>query len=184
MKPTDILKEEHELILIMLKVIEAAAVKIDKGERPDAGRLGSIIDFIRNFADGCHHVKEEKLFFPALEKAGVVRQGGPIGVMLHEHALGRDFVKKMADALKKTESGDAGASRLFAENARGYAGLLASHIAKENNVLFPMADQRLGPAEEKKLMEGFDRVEREETGEGVHEKYHKLLHELRDAFLS
>jgi hemerythrin-like domain-containing protein len=51
MKPTDILKEEHELILIMLDIIKAACTKIDKGEQPDTAQLDSIIDFIRNFAD-------------------------------------------------------------------------------------------------------------------------------------
>jgi hemerythrin-like domain-containing protein len=103
--------------------------------------------------------------------------------MLHEHALGRDFVKGMDGSLQRMKSGDTGAAQLYAENARGYTELLASHILKENSILFPMAEQRLDPAEEKRLMEGFDRVEREETGEGVHEKYHQLLHELRDAYL-
>lgn len=183
MKPTDILKEEHELILEMLGVIEAACAKIDGGERPDTGRLGMMIDFIRNFADKCHHAKEETLLFPALEKAGIPREGGPVGVMLHEHVLGRDFVRVMDDALQKMKSGDERAARHFVENARGYVTLLTAHINKENNVLFGMAEQRLGPAEEQTLMEGFDRVEREEIGEGVHEKYHALLHDLRAAYI-
>lgn len=84
MKPTDILKEEHVLILEMLRVIEAMCAKMDKGERPDIASLEKMIDFIRNFADKCHHAKEEKLLFPALEKAGIAREGGPVGVMLHE----------------------------------------------------------------------------------------------------
>ncbi len=183
MKPTDILREEHELILDMLKVVNAACERIDRGETPDAGILASMIDFIRNFADKCHHAKEENLLFPALEKAGIPREGGPVGVMLHEHVLGRDFVKAMDEALGKMKSGDGNAARHFAENARGYTTLLNAHINKENNVLFMMAEQKLGPAEEKELMEGFERVEREEIGEGVHEKYHALLHELRDAYL-
>ncbi len=183
MKPTDILREEHELILVMLNIINAVCVKIEKDERPEISRLVSIIDFIRNFADRCHHAKEEKLLFPALEKAGIAREGGPIGVMLHEHTLGRNFVKAMDDVLKPMENGDRGAISLFTDNARGYVELLTGHISKENNVLFPMADQRLSPTEQKELIDGFDRVEREETGEGVHEKYHGLLHELRDAYL-
>jgi hemerythrin-like domain-containing protein len=54
---------------------------------------------------------------------------------------------------------------------------------KENNVLFDMADQRLSAEQQKELVEGFDRVEREEIGAGVHEKYHDLLHRLRDRYL-
>ncbi|MBP7585829.1 MAG: hemerythrin domain-containing protein [Spirochaetes bacterium] len=183
MKPTDILREEHVLILEMLRVVNAACEKIDRGEMPDTARLASMIDFIRNFADKCHHAKEETLLFPALEKAGIPREGGPVGVMLHEHVLGRGYVKGMDEALGKMKAGDAKAAVHFIENARGYTTLLNAHINKENNVLFMMAEQRLGPAEEKELMEGFERVEREEIGEGVHEKYHALLHELRDAYM-
>ena len=47
MKPTDVLKEEHRLVLEMLKVIGAVCAKLDKGEAVDAGHLASIIDFIR-----------------------------------------------------------------------------------------------------------------------------------------
>lgn len=184
MKPTDILKEEHVLILEMLRVIEAACAKMESGGQPDIARLATMIDFIRNFADKCHHAKEEMLLFPALEKAGIAREGGPVGVMLHEHVLGRDFAKGMDDALQKIKSGDGKAARHFTENARGYVVLLTAHINKENNVLFAMAEQKLGAAEEKKLLEGFDRVEREEVGAGVHEKYHALLHELRDFYVS
>lgn len=182
MKPTDILKEEHELILEMLRVVNAACDRIESGVTPDAGHLASMIDFIRNFADKCHHAKEENLLFPALEKAGIPREGGPVGVMLHEHVLGRGYVKEMDDALKKLKAGEAKAVRHFTENARGYTTLLNAHINKENNVLFMMAEQRLSADEEKALMEGFERVEREEIGEGVHEKYHALLHGLRDAY--
>jgi hemerythrin-like domain-containing protein len=50
-----------------------------------------------------------------------------------------------------------------------------------NNVLFPMADQVL-PAEEQIQLAGlFDKVEEEEIGPGVHERYHQLAHELAGA---
>ena len=51
------------------------------------------------FADKCHHGKEEDVLFPELEKAGIARQGGPIGVMLHEHVSGREFIRRMSEAL-------------------------------------------------------------------------------------
>ena len=55
---------------------------------------------------------------------------------------------------------------------------------KENNVLFMMADERLSSQQQEELLKGFDRVEREETGAGVHEKYHEMLHRLRDIYLA
>lgn len=183
MKPTAILKEEHELILVMLQVVDAACTKIEKGENVSPEHIDEMIDFIRNFADRCHHVKEEKLLFPALETAGIGREGGPIGVMLAEHAAGRNFVKGMEEAHNKMKGGDGLASGNFIGDAREYVILLDGHIMKENNVLFAMADERLTENQQKTLLEEFDRVEREEIGAGVHEKYHELLHRLRDVYL-
>lgn len=56
-------------------------------------------------------------------------------------------------------------------NARGYAALLRQHIYKENNILFPMANQVIPLAAQDGVAERFDQVEHEETGAGVHEKY-------------
>jgi hemerythrin-like domain-containing protein len=89
----------------------------------------------------------------------------------------------MEEAIGRMKNGNASAAGTFVEKARGYIQLLRNHIDKEDHVLFMMADQRLNPAAQKELLEGFDRVEREETGEGVHEKYHALLHRMRDTYL-
>jgi hemerythrin-like domain-containing protein len=64
------------------------------------------------------------------------------------------------------------------QNARGYAALLRQHIEKENFVLFPMADQVIPLSEHDHVLEGFEHVEHEETGEGVHEKYLALAEKL------
>lgn len=56
--------------------------------------------------------------------------------------------------------------------------LLRNHIYKEDNVLFPMADRVLAADEQTSLEGLFEKVEAEEIGEGVHERYHQLAHEL------
>ena len=63
-------------------------------------------------------------------------------------------------------------------NARGYAALLRQHIQKENGILFPLADQVIPVAQQAQVAEDFERVEHEETGEGVHEKYLALAEAL------
>ncbi len=183
MKPTQILNEEHELILAMLDIIGVVCNRLEHKARVDREHLEQIIDFIRTFADGCHHLKEENVLFPVLEKAGIQREGGPIGVMLHEHETGRGLVKKMDDALGRIKTGDPAAGRSFAEHARQYIQLLTGHINKENSVLFPMADRELLADEQERIASEFDRIEREEIGQGVHEKYHAMIHRLRDVFI-
>ncbi|MBP7734391.1 MAG: hemerythrin domain-containing protein [Spirochaetes bacterium] len=183
MKATDILREEHDLILVMLQVVDSACARIEEGEGADPSHLADMIDFIQNFADRCHHAKEENLLFPALRKTGLGGDNGPIGVMLAEHSEGRYFVKGMKEALEEMKAGDTMASERFIADAGGYVKLLDGHIMKENNILFRMADERLTDTQQKELLEGFDRVEREEIGAGVHEKYHDMLHRLRDIYL-
>jgi len=41
--------------------------------------------FLEVFVDKCHHGEEEKVLFPAMEEAGIPRQGVPIGVMIYEY---------------------------------------------------------------------------------------------------
>src|SRR5512136_1279086 len=145
MRPTETLKTEHQAILLMLEVAEAVSRKLEAGESIPGDDLIKIVDLIRGFADKCHHAKEEDLLFPAMEKSGIPRQGGPIGVMLVEHTEGREYVRKMKEAGEKYAAGDKKAGLQFAENARGYAALLAQHIHKEDHILYPMADARLSP---------------------------------------
>ena len=63
-------------------------------------------------------------------------------------------------------------------NARGYATLLRQHIQKENGILFPMADQVIPVTQRAEVAADFERVEHEDTGEGVHEKYLALAEAL------
>ena len=182
MKPTDVLKTEHKAILLMLDVIEAVSGKLEAGENVPGDHLTKIVDFISGFADKCHHAKEEDLLFPALEKAGISRQGGPVGVMLAEHSEGREFVRKLKEAAEKYAAGDKNAGCRFAQNARGYASILSQHIPKEDNILYPIADARLSPQTQKTLEKEFERVEEKVVGRGKHEEYHRLLNELERAY--
>ena len=90
------LEDDHIHILKLTDVMEIIA----RSENPDINHIESIIDIIRNFADGLHHAKEENLFFPALEQKGFSSRQGPVAVMLHEHVEGRNFVKGIADNLE------------------------------------------------------------------------------------
>ena len=138
------------------------------------------IDFIRSFADRCHHLKEEKVFFPALEEKGIPREGGPIGMMLMEHEEGRSYVKAMAGALDGWEKGLELSQSVVIKNARAYLRLLREHIQKEDDILFEMADNVLSAEEQKQLLRQFEEHEREEIGPGVHEKYLKIALELEN----
>jgi len=118
------------------------------------------------------------VLFERMVAAGLPREVGPIAVMLAEHEEGRAFTRGMRAAAERLAAGDVAAAREVVANARGYAALLRQHIQKEDGILFPMAAQVIPAAQHAEVVEAFEHVEHEETGEGVHEKYLALAEAL------
>lgn len=159
MKPTDILKEEHRAIERMLNVLDRAAGRLERGENVLPEQLDQAILFLQKFADGCHHQKEETLLFPAMEQKGFPRSAGPVGVMLHEHDMGRSLIAAMKKSLEDFRAGSAEAGKELAESSRMFTELLRNHIAKEDNILFVMADQSFSDTDQLQLLKRFEQVE-------------------------
>lgn len=175
---TAILRHEHEAILRMLDATEEVARQFESGKSPAPRTLRDLLEFFRLFADQCHHGKEEELLFPLLEKKGMPRAGGPVGVMLAEHDEGRSLIKQMAEATDAYVAGKAEAGAVWARAARGYAALLRQHIDKENNILFVMAERMLTGAEQSDLADAFEKIEAEKMGPGTHERLHAMIDRL------
>lgn len=169
----DTLRHEHDAILVALKILDRLAEQAVAGTAAPAD-IADFIGFLREFADKCHHGKEEGLLFPAMRAAGVPEQGGPIGVMLSEHEQGRTLVAAMEAASKPALQADA-----FAREAAAYAAHLRQHIDKENMVLFPMAEQLVDPAVLLSLNEAFEAHEERVIGHGRHEQLHDMLKALK-----
>jgi hemerythrin-like domain-containing protein len=123
--------------------------------------------FFQQFADQCHHAKEEDVFFPILKRRDIPEQGGPIGVMLHEHGLGWGCVGQMREASPAQPF----EARTFAEAARQYLPLLRQHIFKENNILFRMAERVLSEADDSNVTGRFSQIEQERWLTGLHESF-------------
>lgn len=180
MKPTEVLMQEHRVIELVLDCLDRMADNCAAGHSLDVEAATQAIDFFRVFADQCHHGKEEDLLFPLMESKGFPRQGGPTGVMLHEHELGRRRVRAMEDAVKEFSLGDIAGKIVFVEHARAFSALLREHIQKEDHCLFNMADQALSPADQEDLSRLFDQVELEHMGPHQHEHYVRAAYGLAD----
>lgn len=178
MQATEVLSEEHRVIERLLAVLQKAVDSIEQGTNVRPGLFLDATEFIRGFADGCHHRKEENVLFTTMGQYGVPIDGGPIGVMLNEHELGRKFTRQMRDGAERWSAGDTNGRDTVIVAARNYIALLQQHIAKEDQILFPMANRVIPPAIHDEVWEAFEHVEHEETGEGVHEKYLALAESM------
>ena len=167
MKSVERLMAEHELIERGLVLLDKAVARIDAGQPLPDGFSGWAARFFQQFADKCHHAKEEDVFFPVLKQRGIPEQGGPIGVMLHEHILGRECVGRMREA-SQAQPFDA---QMFAKAARQYIPLLRQHIFKENNVLFRMAERVMSEADDAEVTSRFSQVEQERGLTGWNEGF-------------
>lgn len=177
-KPTEILSDEHRVIERVLDALQRlTAVPVN----PSLEQWRKALEFFRHFADQCHHFKEEKVLFPALEEHGIPREGGPIGMMLAEHEEGRGHVRSMIDAVEQVAKGNGAASTTLLDHARAYVTLLREHIQKEDDILFRMADEVIPEDEQRRILKDFENHEAEEMGAGAHEKYLGIARELEGA---
>lgn len=183
MSPTEDLMNEHKAIKVMLSIMSRIAENITTNKGYDTKDVEKIVDFLKTFADKCHHGKEENSLFPALVVAGIPKENGPIGVMLHEHTLGRGYIKEINDGVENCKIGNDCSCEIIAASMINYVNLLQNHIQKEENILFQMADKVLSGQKQKEISEQFEEIEQEVVGHGVHEQYHELLNQLKNKYL-
>jgi len=176
--PTQILSDEHRIIERVLDAVQRLSAAPARQNLPHWQKA---IEFIRGFADQCHHCKEEQVLFPALEAHGIPTEDGPVGMMLQEHEEARSHVRAMMDALARIAAGEESAAAGLFDNAGQYLRLLREHIQKEDEVLFRLADEVIPADEQKRLLQEFENHEVKEVGPGAHEKYLKIASELESA---
>ena len=137
-------KKNYEAILLALDVLDKIGSNLQANLKVEYLDIERIIDFLKLFADKCHHGKEEGYLFPVLEKKSIKKEGGPIGVMLAEYMQGSELVGLMQESIANKSV----QKKMFIDSATSYINLLSNHIDKENAVLFPMGDARLSESEQ------------------------------------
>ena len=176
-EPTAVLSNEHRLIEKVLAALEEHCNGLSQGDFPKAF-FEKALDFFANFADGCHHFKEEEALFPALKASGVPEEGGPIGVMLHDHRMGRAHLSAIRENLEAASRGGREALETIRDHGLAYVHMLRQHIWKEDNILFPMAERVLSQTAMENLRAIFADEKNTRINAEVREKYAALAEEL------
>ncbi len=167
METTIILNKEHENILKVIASVERECTALQSGKEIDSEYFTKAIDFIRNYADKFHHAKEEEILFKEFVSVSEKAHCNPVDQMLHEHDMGREFVKGMETAIT---SGD---KESLIENASSYAALLTDHIHKEDNILYPMTEQVISEETQVEMLAKFKKVK-------LDEKYVVIIKEFEE----
>ena len=168
MNVTDQLVEEHKHIEKLLGLLQKACSRVKEEEFDDDTFFERALNFLRDYADAWHHGKEERALLPALEQAGAPLEGEGFKQLLTEHEYGYRLLGIMDGNFKE------GDLYKFAEMASEYIDLLKNHIAKENEVLYPLAERVLNESSKAKVISEFKSVE----GIMNEEEYDFMVEEL------
>ena len=174
---TEILEAEHRVIEKVVSAARELNVKIEAGQKPDVDLLRKIIDFMRTYADKCHHGKEEELLFPALGNLGVPIEGCPLGALMGEHTRGRFLVTNLAEGTEMLAAGDESGFEKIKKGLSGIITLYPNHIWKEDFLLFPMTHKVMSTDAMKDMLQPFMDVD-ERIGKAALKQYRDFAEEI------
>jgi len=177
--PTLMLENENQIIAKVIGAAPVLADRLEAGQAVEGEILQGVVEFMRIFADQCHHDKEEALLFPLLGKKGVPMQGYPVGALTMEHGMGRMLVKGLAYAAQAYEEGAPVGKQAVVQALRGIAELYPSYIWKEDNILFLLTNEVLSLQEQQSLHEQFVQVE-QRVGQDVHQRLELFADQLSE----
>jgi len=158
---TDILMDEHRLIERMIAVMSRDYEHISREAFADPEYVDHVVDFMRTFADRCHHGKEEGVFFRRVLQNGVDADlGAALNELVAEHAIVRDLTNQLAEANERYRDGDDTTITIIEQSVEGLVNLYPAHIAHEEDGLFDRALSHLSDEERSDAVLAFDIIER------------------------
>jgi hemerythrin-like domain-containing protein len=181
-KAIEVLMSEHRLIEQVLGSLETFTSEIEGGLAPERPLLADYGTFLRDFADSCHHGKEENVLFQRMVERGFPRETGPVAVMLYEHEVGRSHVSALRQVGEGTGLLTAAETGVVLENAGAFIPLLRAHILKEDRILYPMAVRLLTGPEMDAMETDFAAFEARMRADGSYDRLHGLADRLTAAF--
>ena len=173
MLPVGPLMVEHRLIERMIALLDREVKRLRRGQgKVDTDFVLSAIDFIRFYADRCHHGKEEEILFRELKKKPLTPgHRRTLEELEAEHVRGRRNVDMIAAVRERVLRGDAAAARDLVALLEGLVAFYPAHIEKEDKGFFLECMDYFTEEERTALLaeeEAFDR-------NLLHEHYRKLL---------
>jgi len=141
------LVDEHTHIKRVLGLLPDLLKRSDLAPERRIVMTGECIDFIRDYADAFHHAKEEKILFSYFDANSDI-----IASFVKEHETGRSHVRAAREGLAANDAAAMG------QHLTAYAELLAEHIKKEDEILYPWMNRSLSDNQVGRLFSEFANV--------------------------
>ncbi len=145
---------EHRVIEKMIALIERAVPIIERAGTIDGVLVDTLADFIRTYADRCHHGKEEEIFFRALERKRLVEEHRQImNELIEEHKWGRTKVSQLLKAKNEFLGGTQVALLEIVACLKEIAAFYPKHIEKEDKHFFLPCMDYFSESEKDRMLE-------------------------------
>jgi len=172
MMPIGPLMIEHRVIERMIKLMEIEAQSINKNSKPDVSFIEDACDFLKTYADRCHHGKEEDILFSKLKDKDLLEEHKEIlSQLINEHKFARKTTSELAAANQKYKEGLKDNLTDIHKHLKTLTGLYPEHIKKEDKVFFIPSMSYFTDEEKDEMLNNFWEFDRNL----IHEKYRNLV---------
>jgi hemerythrin-like domain-containing protein len=155
MKSRDLLLGDHAQILRVLNVLEEMAVRVQRAQEPNENDVKGVVEFLKGFGDNHHQGKEECILFPALLRGQGQKNHRELTSLIFEHNRQRSLIDGLADSMLTRKSRD------FVYYARQLVKLVRTHLKEEEDVLFPLMESTLLPADDERVVQDMKTYDRQ-----------------------
>ncbi|MBD3157774.1 MAG: cation-binding protein [Candidatus Lokiarchaeota archaeon] len=179
MQPIGPLMIEHRLIERMISAMKKETERIAEGGEPDPSFIETAVDFIRIYADACHHGKEEDILFRDLESVEMDDRDEKImNELIAEHKWARNKTANLVKAKEDYIKGDEDAVGRIIAIMEELAEFYPKHIEKEDKDFFRSAMEYLDEDERDKMLE----EEYEFDRKFIHALYEDVVSDAEDRY--
>jgi hemerythrin-like domain-containing protein len=172
MMPIGPLMIEHRLIERMIDVMKEELVLIEREKKADPEFIEMAVDFIRTYADRCHHGKEEDILFRDL---GVKKltddHRRTMEELVEEHKWGRRVTARLVEANTRYVQGNKEALSAIMDCIKALIEFYPKHIEKEDKHFFIPCMDYFTEAEKEAML----KEEWEFDKSLIHEKYRNMV---------
>jgi hemerythrin-like domain-containing protein len=173
--------QEHRTIERMIIRIKKELSRISETQKVDSNFIDATIDFIRTYADHCHHGKEEGILFRELSKKNPSKEHSTmIKELITEHVYARKTTRDLENATKIAINGNPEAVRDVWKYLNDLAEFYPKHIEKEDTKFFTPAMEYFTPQEQETMLQDFWSFDRKL----IHQKYAKIIDEMEKTSLN
>ena len=167
-KPNGCLMIEHRTIERAIEILSVERKRLQAGGELDPVFIDKIVDFIRTYADRCHHGKEEDILFESLESKELSdSEAALMQELVDEHKYGRELTGRLVAAKDAVVAGDLSQLDEVLEVTGKLVEFYPEHIRKEDKIFFPETERHYDKAELDAMLKKFYDFDMQM----IHEKY-------------